>query len=124
MRHPGRSTHHCAWWSRSPQGTRGTFSPWRACQTLEENGMREIGCDLRTPLPFLLRLGTTKEGTGFLPRLPVRGPEVTASPHAPSALLPAPRQALAGLSLLEVLSDQGIQQHQEHQGNPSLPETD
>lgn len=42
-------------------------------------------------------------------------------------LLPAPRQALADPSLLEVLSDQGIQRHQEHrghQGSPSPPETD
>lgn len=43
------------------------------------------------------------------------------------ALLPALQQVLAGPSLLEVLSDQGTQQHQEHrgyQGGPSLPETD
>lgn len=41
-------------------------------------------------------------------------------------LLPALQQALAGPSLLEVLSDQGTQQRQEHRGDRgglSLPET-
>jgi hypothetical protein len=52
---------------------------------------------------------------------------VAKSPVRSLALLPSLQQALAGPSLLEVLSDQGTQQHQEprgHQGGPSLPETD
>lgn len=43
------------------------------------------------------------------------------------ALLPALQQALAAPSRLEVQSDQGTQQHQEHRGDqvdPNLPGTD
>lgn len=94
-----------------------------------ENGARDIEVGWEASFSSSWWLGTTKEGpvSSSPSGTKFRGCVVAKSPMLSLALLPALQQALAGLSLLEVLSDQETQQHQEHrehQGGPSLPETD